>query len=140
MYSFNKSRVNALDVSSCARSFLGPTTFIPISHKASATPAAKGFSGPIIARVEDVSLAYSTTAFGSLILPRASLEHKSAIPGFIFDAKQWIALSFWELSIALAIACSLAPEPISRTFILTEIFRWFSVLPYSPLFFHLYSR
>ena len=55
LYSFNKSRVNALEVSNCAKSFLGPTTFTTAFQSESATPFAKGFSGPIMAKVVPVS-------------------------------------------------------------------------------------
>ena len=54
-YSFNKFRVNALDVSNWAKSFLGPTTFTTAFQSESATPFAKGFSGPIMAKVVPVS-------------------------------------------------------------------------------------
>ena len=55
LYSLNKSRVNDLDVSNLAKSFLGPTTFTLTPQSASATPFSKGFSGPMMARVTPIS-------------------------------------------------------------------------------------
>ena len=56
LYFFCKFLVNAFEVSICAKDFFGPITSIPALHKASETPLASGFSGPIIASCALISL------------------------------------------------------------------------------------
>ena len=51
LYSVNNFLVKDLDVSTCAKLFLGPIEPILISDSASAIPLANGFSGPIIEKL-----------------------------------------------------------------------------------------
>ena len=96
---------------------MGPTTFIFALQRASATPFCNGFSGPIIARVIFLSVAYLVTI--SVLLKSSIINslHRLAMPGFILEAIQNISFGFDERSIAFIMLCSLAPEPSTRIFL-----------------------
>ena len=116
LYSTKRLRVNDFDVSTCAKSFLGPTTPTLISHKESAIPAAKGFSGPIIAKSISCFFAYFCTVLGSSILSILISSQILDMPGLLLLARQYIFFFFFDLEKDRIIACSRAPEPITRIF------------------------
>tara|TARA_S200000501_G_scaffold174762_1_gene164465 strand:+ start:1605 stop:1835 length:231 start_codon:yes stop_codon:yes gene_type:complete len=64
------------------------------------------------------SMAYERTTFVLLKLAIRVSEQREAIPGFIFDARQNILIERDDRSSALTIACSLAPDPITKMFLL----------------------
>ena len=114
LYSLKRFLVNDFEVSIWARFFFGPITPISASHKESATPCAKGSSGPIIAILIFRFIEKSLINCALLISIIFTSLQISDMPGLLLLAKQYISFSFFDLFKDLIIACSLAPDPIRK--------------------------
>ena len=104
---------NAFDVSSCAAAAVGPKTAMPRAAHSSASPAARGASGPTITAstasvvASAIRPAMSATATGRHVASKA-------IPGLPGAASR-IALGYSCL-MRHASACSRPPPPTSKSF------------------------
>ena len=80
---FMKSLAKALELSSCAASFVGPKMRSPRSRNSSTTPAASGPSGPTTVSAIFSFAANSASAFTSLIATffRCSSSAVPPLPG-----------------------------------------------------------
>ena len=117
-----KSFANSLLPSSFAPSMPGPTKILllskPLSSRKSLKPSTRGFSGPTTIR----SISLSITKF--------AIDSKSETPKFTFSAISDVPglpgaqYKFFRSGLfdkERAIACSLPPEPITRTLFIIDV-------------------
>ena len=109
------SFANDLLPSSWAACADGPNATSPASRTTSATPATSGASGPMTTRSTVCRRASSTIPSPSRT-PPGSASHRAmaSIPGL--PGATITASTSWSAPRALTMACSRAPEPITRTF------------------------
>ena len=108
------SLAKALELSSRAAALVGPTITLPLASNRSTTPASSATSGPTTVR----SIPLSITACSSSLVAVGAIGRSSAtsaMPGFPGAQKTFETRG--DAAIRQLRACSLAPAPITRTFI-----------------------
>ena len=118
-YFFIRSFENALDPSMIAAFLRGPNTLMFSFSKASTQPATNGSSGPTITKSIAFSFANATSLSKSIteISTHSASSAIPALPGaaYIFDTRLLFATQ-------VAIACSLPPLPMIKTFMIILLF------------------
>ena len=109
------SLANCLLPSRAAAAWFGPKTAMPCSRSASATPATSGASGPITTRSAASASASFTTSSRSVATTSGFTSTSRAIPS-LPGAQTMFSRGVPVRTKALTMACSLAPEPITRIF------------------------
>jgi len=124
-----KAFAKALELSICAAPADGPKQAIPHSVSRSTRPAARGASGPITTRSAGMFCAREQSPSISCrpIFAISPTSAMPALPGEITSLSHSA-----EAAIAIASACSLAPEPTSSTFIMPPYLHTRSILFESP--------
>ena len=116
LYFWTRFLMKVLEVSILAAALVGEAHFTPTLARASTTPAARGASGPTNANSMKLLMAKSQILSMSDSSARRTFLASSSIPGLAFFITAYISAP--PRARAHTAACSLAPPPIVKIFML----------------------